>query len=179
MKINIHISTYIFLLISFLSGYFEYMYLFLITIFIHEYGHFLFGLLVGYKNTIINIYPFGGITQFNTDLNTPIYKEFISLIGGLLFQIVFLILINKLFYFGYITNHVYIILSRINFILISFNFMPVLPLDGGRLLFLIIEKIKGSPVKPKVENMIHTIGFVLLMALILLISFNDILKIFK
>ena len=139
MKINIHISTYIFLLIAFLSGYFEYMYLFLISIFVHEYGHFLFGLLVGYNNTIINIYPFGGITIFNTELNTPLYKEFISLIGGLIFQIIFMFLIYKLYNYGLITNHVYIIINRINFILISFNFMLITPLDGGRLLNIILQ----------------------------------------
>ena len=59
------------------------------------------------------------------------------------------------------------------------NFLPIPALDGGRLLFLIIEKIIGKPVKPKVENIIHTIGFMLLMLLIVVISFNDILKIFK
>ena len=164
MKINIHISTYIFLLISFLSGYFEYMYLFLITIFIHEYGHFLFGQLVGYKNTIINIYPFGGITQFNTDLNTPIYKEFISLIGGLIFQILFILVINKMYHFGYITNHVYIILNRINYLLISFNFMPILPLDGGKLFGIILDcflPYKTSNIISIIISIIFTLIFLL------------------
>lgn len=59
------------------------------------------------------------------------------------------------------------------------NFLPIPALDGGRLLFLMIEKIKGSPVNPKTENIIHTIGFVLLMALIVMISFNDILRIVR
>lgn len=59
------------------------------------------------------------------------------------------------------------------------NFLPIPALDGGRILFLLIEKIKGSPVNPKTENIIHTIGFALLMALIVMISFNDILKIIR
>ena len=92
MKINIDISTYIFLLLSFLSGYFEYMYIFLLIIFIHECGHAIFGLLVGFYHPIINIYPFGGLTIFNEELNTSIYKEFISLIGGIIFQILFFLL---------------------------------------------------------------------------------------
>ena len=56
------------------------------------------------------------------------------------------------------------------------NLIPFPAFDGGRLLFLIIEKIKGSPVSPKVENTIHSIGFILLMILILVITCNDIFK---
>lgn len=56
------------------------------------------------------------------------------------------------------------------------NFLPVPAFDGGRILFLIIGKIKGSPVDPKLENTIHTIGLFLLMALMILITYNDILK---
>ena len=58
------------------------------------------------------------------------------------------------------------------------NLIPLPAFDGGRVLFLIIEKIKGSPVKPSVENKIHTIGFILLMVLMVYITFNDILRIF-
>ena len=58
------------------------------------------------------------------------------------------------------------------------NLLPLPALDGGRIMFLIIEKIKGSKVDVKVENTIHTIGFVLLMILMVVITFNDILKLF-
>ncbi len=54
------------------------------------------------------------------------------------------------------------------------NFLPLPAFDGGRILFLIIEKIKGSPVDTKVENIIHSIGFILLMILMVFICFNDI-----
>lgn len=56
------------------------------------------------------------------------------------------------------------------------NLIPFPALDGGRLLFLGIEKIKGSKVDPKVENTIHSIGIILLLALVVLITYRDILK---
>lgn len=59
------------------------------------------------------------------------------------------------------------------------NFLPLPAFDGGRILFLIIEKIKGSPVNPKIENIIHTVGLVLLMLLMVFITYNDILRIFR
>lgn len=59
------------------------------------------------------------------------------------------------------------------------NILPFPAFDGGRIFFLIIEKIKGSPVNQKFENMCHTIGFILLMLLVIYITYNDILNIFK
>lgn|SRR5574344_285678 len=56
------------------------------------------------------------------------------------------------------------------------NLLPIPAFDGGRLLFLIIEKIKGKPVNQKVENTIHSIFFILLMILMVAITYNDILK---
>ena len=58
------------------------------------------------------------------------------------------------------------------------NLIPFPAFDGGRLIFLIIEKIKGSPVSPEIENRIHSVGFILLMILIIYITFNDIIKLF-
>ena len=58
------------------------------------------------------------------------------------------------------------------------NLLPFPAFDGGRILFLVIEKIKGSPVSPELENKIHTIGFMLLLALMIYITFNDIVRLF-
>ena len=59
------------------------------------------------------------------------------------------------------------------------NLLPIPAFDGGRLLFVIVEKIKGKPVDPKFENTVHAIGFFLLMALMLFITYNDIIRVFK
>ncbi len=59
------------------------------------------------------------------------------------------------------------------------NALPIPALDGGRILFILIEKIKGSPVSQRVEQIFHTVGFVLLIALMVLVTFRDVLKILK
>lgn len=56
------------------------------------------------------------------------------------------------------------------------NALPFPALDGGRILFILIEKIKGSPVNQKVEQAFHTIGFLLLMLLMVVVTYNDIIK---
>lgn len=58
------------------------------------------------------------------------------------------------------------------------NLIPIPALDGCRLLFLLVEKIKGSKVDSKVENIIHAVGFVLLMVLMVVVTFNDVIKLF-
>ena len=73
------------------------------------------------------------------------------------------------------------VLSLLALISVNVGFINLLPIpafDGGHILFLIIEKIKGSKVNPKVENIIHTVFFVLLMALMVYITFNDVLRLF-
>lgn len=57
------------------------------------------------------------------------------------------------------------------------NFLPFPALDGGRVVFLIIEKIKGSPIKQEHEAMAHSIGFALLIILIIFVTYKDIVKI--
>ena len=56
------------------------------------------------------------------------------------------------------------------------NILPIPALDGGRVLFVIIEKIKGSAVNEKVEGTIHNIGFGLLLLLMAVVTFHDVLR---
>lgn len=56
------------------------------------------------------------------------------------------------------------------------NLLPLPALDGGRLLFLIIEGIRRKPMKPEVEGYIHFAGFVALIILVVLVTFSDIAK---
>ena len=74
-------------------------------------------------------------------------------------------LINIIYLIGYLSINVGFI-----------NLLPLPAFDGGRLLFLIIEKIRRKPVDAKVENTIHAVGMVLLMVLMIAITYNDIIR---
>lgn len=76
-------------------------------------------------------------------------------------------IVNLLYLTGYISLNVGFM-----------NLLPIPAFDGGRLLFLIIEKIRRKPVSQKVENTIHAVGFIFLMILMVVITFNDILRFF-
>ncbi len=74
------------------------------------------------------------------------------------------------------------LLNIVGFITINVGIMNLLPLpalDGGRIMFLLIEAVRGKPVKPEHEGMVHLVGIVILMSLMVLITFNDIANIIR
>ena len=58
------------------------------------------------------------------------------------------------------------------------NLLPLPALDGGRLVFLIIEAVRKKRVPPEKEGMVHFAGFAALMILMVIVMYNDIMKLF-
>ena len=56
------------------------------------------------------------------------------------------------------------------------NLLPIPALDGGRLVFLLVEGIRRKPIPPEKEGMVHTIGFMLLLLLIVVFTYQDIVR---
>lgn len=67
--------------------------------------------------------------------------------------------------------------ATISFALGLFNLLPIPALDGGRAAFIIAELLRGKPVDPDKEALVHVAGFAALMALMLLVAFHDIARI--
>jgi regulator of sigma E protease len=67
-------------------------------------------------------------------------------------------------------------LAMLSVLLGMFNLLPIPALDGGRLLFLITTMVSRRPINQRVENMVHTVGFVLLLGLIALVTYGDIAR---
>lgn len=72
-------------------------------------------------------------------------------------------------------NYLLAFVALISINLAVLNIFPIPALDGGRLFFLIIEKLKGSPLRPELENKIHAVGFALLLGILILVTVRDIL----
>ncbi len=69
-------------------------------------------------------------------------------------------------------------LGLISAFIVVFNILPLLPFDGGHIVFLLVEKIKGSPVGVRVQERVASVGWVLVVALALYVTFNDIIRSF-
>lgn len=59
-----------------------------------------------------------------------------------------------------------------------FNLLPIPGLDGGRLLFCIIELVRRKPVKPEHEGYVHLAGMILLFGIMIFATYNDIIRLF-
>lgn len=59
------------------------------------------------------------------------------------------------------------------------NLLPIPALDGGRILFVLVEAIRRKPVPPEKEGWIHFIGFALMLGLLLLITYQDLLRLLR
>ncbi len=81
--------------------------------------------------------------------------------------------------FGDALSNIVFIMMMITVNLGVVNLLPLPALDGGRLIFLIIEAIRRKPVKPEHEGWVHAIGLVLLLIFMAVISINDIIRLFR
>jgi regulator of sigma E protease len=72
-----------------------------------------------------------------------------------------------------------VLIALISINLAVINLIPIPALDGGRILFVLIESIIRRPIKPSISRAVNATGFVLLMILMLVVTFKDILKLIK
>ena len=117
------------------------------------------GILFSWKIEKVLILPFGGITIFHEDLNRPIKEEFLIVIMGPIFQIVFTLIV---YYFFRVDDFVYYSL-----IILGFNLLPIFPLDGSKILSLLFNKV----VSFKCSHL-WMIGISILSVLILIMEAN-------
>jgi regulator of sigma E protease len=85
-------------------------------------------------------------------------------------------IVGDAYSFGFVYLLSFAALISINLAII--NLLPFPALDGGRLLFLLIEKIKGSRMNPKIVNIVNFVGFFLLIIFMLIITYHDVVRLF-
>lgn len=150
-KFNINIFTYIFFIICLFSGYIKNILIIFFICLFHELGHILFIKLFKYKIIKVDLYPFGGYIKIDKLINTSINKDIIISMGGILFQfILFLVIDNKYILFNYYNN-----------IIMIFNLLPIIPLDGNRILNLLLEKKFSYSMSYKLNIVISSIFLLL------------------
>lgn len=74
-------------------------------------------------------------------------------------------------------NNLLLILGFISVNLGFFNLLPIPALDGSRLVFLFIELIRGKPIAPEKENLVHMVGFFLLIGLMIVVTYRDLIRV--
>lgn len=73
-------------------------------------------------------------------------------------------------------KNILLILAVVTVNLGMFNLLPLPALDGGRILFMMIELVRGKPINQKIESIIHAVGMALLFILMIIVAYNDIIR---
>lgn len=139
-------------------------------IIIHELGHLLMARYYKWDFDKIAIYPFGGCTKFDEKINRPMKEELLILLNGPFFQILLFIIIFLLQKEGLITFRNYTIFKHYHYTLLFFNLLPIYPLDGGRILNIMINYILPYKKGNKLVIIIST--FIILIMLFLYKNLN-------
>lgn len=141
MKIEFH-YTYLIIAIGFiLTGYFSNLLVFTSIILIHELGHYTLAKLNKLKVEKIIIYPYGGLVKMNNPINTSINSELIVAISGIIFQTIYYLIIVFLYKNNLIREYIFNLFTMYNKSILLFNILPIHPLDGSKILNLLLSKI--------------------------------------
>jgi regulator of sigma E protease len=122
---------------------------------------------MGYKKAVNNI-VMGYTTMVQAIRRQVSPRNFMGPVGILTFSYQVVTESSKLYY-------LYMI-ALISALIGAFNTIPILPFDGGHIVFLIVEEIKGSPVSRRIQESFSTAGFLLLLILAAYITFNDVVR---
>ena len=166
-------STYLLMLFGLLSGYIKNVFIILIIVLIHEIGHVFFFYLFNIEIESIVIYPFGGVSKINKRIHERIYKDIFISLGGILFQLILFIIMYFLYKYGFIVSSTYHIFNTYNRSIILFNLIPIIPLDGSKLLFALFTKFLSFRLSYILMVIVGVISLVLFIIYNCVFKIND------
>ncbi len=139
-KIKIDWSTYLLILLALLAGYIKNMFIVILIVIVHEFGHVFFFRIFNIEIEKITIYPYGGMTVVNKRLHERIYKDLLISLGGIFFQIILFFVFYLLYEKSIIVNSTYQCFCLYNISIVVFNLIPIIPLDGSKFMFSLFSK---------------------------------------
>lgn len=157
-----------------LSGYFNYFLIIFFILLIHDLGHIITLKYFNYNVSSIIILPFGSILNSNLKQNSKSLEIFIISISGVLAQIMLYPIMHFLNQI-YISDLSYNIFLNYNKIILLFNLLPIIPLDGSKIMLSVLENFFSYKKTLKIINIISIITIILFSIYITLYSLNSFL----
>jgi stage IV sporulation protein FB len=135
-KIKINPLFWFVIGIGILTGYFKEVIMVFSIVFIHEMGHSVVAHFFKWRIRKIELLPFGGVAEVEEYGNRPLKEEFWVIISGPIQHIWLIALSYLLLPFEFWTIHDHQMFITHNLMILTFNLLPIWPLDGGKLLYL-------------------------------------------
>ena len=171
--LKINYLTYFFAISAILCGMFKDCLILFSIILVHELGHVITILYFKYKIDNIEIFPFGGITHINKDINSPINHELLISISGIIAQLILFIIVTMLHNQTLIDYNFYYLFKKYNFSIIIFNLLPIIPLDGSIFIKSLLEKVFSFKTSNYLNVFISIIVLIIFFYINYLFSFNN------
>ena len=132
-RVKIHLFYYLVAFIVIITGHFWEFLILSSLIIVHECGHVLMAQYYRWNIEKILLLPFGGLIIFKEKINKPLKEELMILLAGPCSQIIFYKCLNPFFTSPTLTSY--------HYLLLLFNFLPIIPLDGSKLFNIICNKL--------------------------------------
>lgn len=173
VDLRIHVLLFFLLGILFFFGYVEDTLISLIVVLLHEGAHMMIAKLLGYKVENIELFPFGGVARIKEDISMNPQHEIIIAAAGPICNFILAFLAYNLFHPINLPDKLIIIFVYANLSIGIFNLIPILPLDGGRIIRAYLAFIIGVKKSTKViVNVSKALSIVLFMWGCLIIQYN-------
>lgn len=169
-QVHIHPLLWIIIALSIMTAHFLEVCLLLGIIFIHEMGHAAAASFFSWRIKKISLLPFGGVAEMDEHGNRPLKEEFIVVIAGPLQHLWMVGGAYLLENFGVIPEDLFQLFISFNVMIFIFNLFPVWPLDGGKLVFLLLSLKHSFPHAHRVTLMLSIVSLGLFSFLILIIA---------
>lgn len=139
-KIEFHYTYIIMAFGLVITGHFVNLIIFTSLIIIHEMGHIVISKILSYKIDKVIIYPYGGFVKLNTRINTKIENDLLVAISGIIMQSIYFGIIFFLYRNGIVREYIYSLFLLYHKSMLIFNLLPIYPLDGAKIVNLILSK---------------------------------------
>lgn len=166
-KIEFHYTYIIMAFGLVITGHFVNLIIFTSLIIIHEMGHIIISKILSYKIDKVIIYPYGGFVKLNTKINTKIENDLLVAISGIIMQSIYFGIIFFLYRNGIVREYIYSLFLLYHKSMLIFNLLPIYPLDGAKIVNLILSKYFSF-------NIANYISIVISLITVVLFLYSDI-----
>jgi stage IV sporulation protein FB len=138
-KIQIHPLLWMVIALAVATAHFIELMMVLLIIFVHEIGHGAAASFFSWRIKKIALLPFGGVAEMDEHGNRPLKEELIVVVAGPLQHVWMISLAYILFMSGIFPEKWYSLFVEYNLMVLLFNLLPIWPLDGGKLVFILFS----------------------------------------
>lgn len=167
-KIHIHPLFWFIIAIGVMTANFKELILLFSIVIIHEMGHVIVAHFFSWRIKKIELLPFGGVAEMDEHGNRPFKEEFIVIMAGPIQHLWMIALSYGLHSLHILNAELHQLFVFHNIVILLFNLLPIWPLDGGKLLFLILSNKMSFQTAHRNALFISS-GFLLIMMIAMLL----------